>query len=364
MKPSPKDRAFSLYIAEIHAIIRKNRILSRGLGLQCHFYKREGIAMLDEKLLIPIGGIRQRIHIKTEDETKPVLLFLHGGPAICDRHYILKYHADLTDTFTLVCWDQRGSGGSYYGVKFKELTIERMRDDAKEIVEYLCKRFDKDKIFVIGFSWGSQLGTYLCQAYPERVAAFVGYGQVVDLVRNEELVYRFALEEATKANDAEALKVLAKVGPPVRGAFKGHLKGAEAVLRVVLKYGGYSPHVNSGGFAMYILRSGEYSLRDLWGIYRGYRRVTEALQKNSEPTNFPKSGSRFAMPFYIFHGRRDYYTPAALVEEWYPMIEAPDKCLVWFENSGHDPMSDEGDKFKPLLREKLRAVKERESARV
>ena len=70
------------------------------------------------------------------------------------------------------------------------------------------------------------------------------------------------------------------------------------------------------------------------------------------------------MPFYIFDGRLDQNTPSSLVEGWYNRIEAPDKCLVWFENSGHNPMNDEGDRFKQLLREKLLTVKDREDCTI
>ncbi len=84
--------------------------------------------------------------------------FLHGGPGVCNRHTIIKDHADLLDTFTVVAWDQRGSGGSYFGVKESDLTVKQLVEDAAALVEYLCKRFNKDKIFVIGGSWGSGWG--------------------------------------------------------------------------------------------------------------------------------------------------------------------------------------------------------------
>lgn len=109
--------------------------------------------MIDINTKIMIGGIKQRIHIKTDDASKPVLLFLHGGPGVCNRHNIMTAHLDLLDTFTIATWDQRGSGGSAYGVKDDQLTIRRLTDDAAELVEWLCANFGKDKIFVIGGSW-------------------------------------------------------------------------------------------------------------------------------------------------------------------------------------------------------------------
>ncbi|MEG2633449.1 MAG: alpha/beta hydrolase, partial [Oscillospiraceae bacterium] len=79
--------------------------------------------MTDIKQMVELGGLQQKIHIKSADEKNPVLLFLHGGPGVCNRHSIMTDHADLTDTFTIVAWDQRGSGGSFKGVKAETLTI-------------------------------------------------------------------------------------------------------------------------------------------------------------------------------------------------------------------------------------------------
>jgi pimeloyl-ACP methyl ester carboxylesterase len=88
------------------------------------------------------------------------------------------------------------------------------------------------------------------------------------------------------------------------------------------------------------------------------------MLKECAATNFPAYYTKFEAPFYIFDGRQDYNTPAELVQDWYDMIEAPEKCLVWFEASGHNPMSDEPEAFKRILRRKLLAVKEREDCRI
>ena len=74
-------------------------------------------------------------------------------------------------------------------------------------------------------------------------------------------------------------------------------------------------------------------------------------------TDFNKTCTEFKVPIYILDGRLDMNTPSELVQDWYDKIQAPDKDLVWFENSGHNPMGDEGEKFKTILREKLLAVK-------
>ncbi len=324
--------------------------------------------MIDRKETVLLGGVKQKIHYATEDPARPVLLFLHGGPGVCNRHDIMTRHRDLLDTFTLVTWDQRGTGGSYFGVPEETLTIRQLTDDAAELVEWLCGKFEKDRIFVIGGSWGSELGVWLISRYPEKVAALFGFGQVVDIAKNETISYDYTLQCAEEAGDAEAVRKLKEVGPPVKGQYKGGFDGMMVQRNLLMKYGGYSKQEGKESYwnAMVVpmLKSREYSLRDLVGLILGYKRVLKKMWPELGATCFPKTCTRFDTRFYIFDGRLDKNTPAELVQEWYEMIEAPDKDLIWFESSGHNPMGDEPEKFKMLLREKALVVITEESCRI
>lgn len=320
--------------------------------------------MIDYKRKVVLGGLPQKIHVKTLDAAKPVLLFLHGGPGVCNRHGIMTAHADLTDSFTLVGWDQRGSGGSYKGAKAEDLTIDRLVEDAFELVQWLCREFHKDKIFIIGGSWGSELGTWLAFRHPEQIAAYVGFGQVVNGAKNEQLSYQFALEAAQKAGDSKAVHALEELGAPVMGVYKGGYKGMMIQRRIMMKYGGYSQNTKKRSYfrstVLPMLFSGEYSPADLWGIAKGHVFVLEKMWPEVGATDFPTSCTRFKVPYFIFDGRLDQNTPAALVEDYFNQIEAPQKELIWFENSGHNPMNDEPEKFKKLLRERLLEIAEKE----
>ena len=180
---------------------------------------------LDIKKKIPVNGVMQKIHVVSKDVSLPVLLFLHGGPGVVNRHSVLAADKDLLDSFTMATWDQRGTGGSYSGVKTETLTIAQLVEDAEAVVDYLCEKFNKKKIFVIGGSWGSLLGIRLAHAHPEHIAAFVGFGQFVNGEKNELISYQYTLDAAKAAGDEKAVKELESVGPPVQGMYKGGFDG-------------------------------------------------------------------------------------------------------------------------------------------
>ena len=311
---------------------------------------------VDFKKKIPVNGAMQKIHVISNDISLPVLLFLHGGPGVVNRHSVIADNKDLLDSFTIATWDQRGTGGSYKGVDHNALTIDQLVEDANEVVNYLCKEFNKEKIFVIGGSWGSLLGIRLAYAHPEHLAAFVGFGQFVDGAKNENISYQFTLDQAKAAGDEETVRKLESVGPPIKGMYKGGFDGMMVQRNAMMKYGGYSKSEGKrsyyDSFVKPMLLSGEYSLSDLLGIIFGYKKVLKVMWPEIGQEDLTKY-TEFSVPIYVFDGRLDMNTPAELVEEWFAKIYAPHKELIWFENSGHNPMGDEPERFKKLLKEKL-----------
>lgn len=237
--------------------------------------------MIDRKEKVVLGGLPQKIHIKGTNLSNPVLLFLHGGPGVCNRHTVMTQHADLTDDFTIVAWDQRGSGGSYKGAAVETLTIAQLVEDGHELVQWLCREFNKKKIFIIGGSWGSQLGTWLAYRYPEQIAAYVGFGQVVDGAQNETISYQFTLEAARNAGDEESVRKLEELGEPVNGMYKGGYDGLMIQRRIMMKHGGYSQNEKKRSYframVLPMISAWEYSPSDLIGIIKGHKYVLEAM---------------------------------------------------------------------------------------
>ena len=311
---------------------------------------------IDRKERITLGGMKQTIHIWGTRKENPVVLFLHGGPGVPNRHGMAVRHMDLLDDFTIVAWDQRGTGGSYFGCDPGTLTLDQLISDCKDLIDYLCQTLGKKKIFLLGGSWGTELGTFVCQRHPEKIAGYIGYGQVVNGIENENLSYAYVLEKAKQANCAEDIAELEKIGPPVDGCYKPVFEGLMTQRRLLKKYGGVSAKSSEGYFkstVIPILKSPELSIGDKIGTAKGYKVCLSQMWPTIVQYDFLKDCTNFQMPFYIFQGRKDNNTPAALIQDYYDAIVAPDKDLVWFENSAHGPLGEEPEKFKGLMREKF-----------
>jgi pimeloyl-ACP methyl ester carboxylesterase len=232
------------------------------------------------------------------------------------------------------------------------------------MTELLCstisaERF-KQKIFLVGGSWGTELRHFpIALRAPELIAGYIGYGQVVNGARRTK---RFpgicTMEQATKANDQESIDILKRVGPPVKGQYVGGFSGLMAQRKILGKYGGHDMK-KQGYFRSTvwpILKSCELSLADKHGIIKGYKLVLSKSWPSVCEYDFVAMAPHFVMPYYIFQGRHDENTPQELVQAYFEALNAPEKELIWFENSAHSVASEEPEKFKSLLRERFLKV--------
>lgn len=315
---------------------------------------------IDEIRKIPLGGQLQKIHIRGRNRDNPLLLFLHGGPGLPNRDSIIHCHTELAEYFTLVTWDQRGTGGSYFGTKRETMTVNRLVEDLHELATYLLCEFKKTGLYLIGGSWGTELGVIYIQKYPQTVLGYIGYGQTVDGYLNEKLTYDFVLNEAKRAGNLKDIKTLLRLGPPKEGCYRPLYKGLLRHRALLAKYGG-SNIKRKGlwkGTVMPILQSKEYTFTDKIGIFMGQHYTLSVMWKNVVRYHFLTEASRFEVPVYFFQGRFDRNTPATLVEQYFEKIEAPKKELFWFEHSSHNPLNEEKEDFHRLLVEKLLAENE------
>jgi D-alanyl-D-alanine carboxypeptidase len=299
---------------------------------------------------VTLGDVQQTITIRGADTTKPVLLFLHGGPGTPSSPWATwnNVHADLEANFVFVHWDQRGAGKSYS----EDLTVDDMHldnfvSDTLELTDILRERFDQDKIFLWGHSWGSGVGFETLRVNSEPYYAFIASAVRPDWNSTQEMGYEKVLEIARQANDTEAIQALESIQPfdpanpdhvGVRGQFLSqylvgdfHTEGLEeAWLNYVLD--GKSPEYPSA-----------YIEQTVAGM--NFTRQTTGLEVLTSGYDHARDFPVSTIPLFFLHGRYDYECPGELAEEYYNFLEAPAKSFTWFEDSAHDVMYDEPDRF-------------------
>ncbi|UCD37188.1 MAG: alpha/beta hydrolase [Fidelibacterota bacterium] len=300
---------------------------------------------------IDLGGVQQWILLRGANIDNPVILFLHGGPGAADMTLLPRHMGALEEHFVVVCWDQRGAGKSFPAARTgSDMTINRFVADVLELTELLCRRFQQEKIYLVGQSWGSIIGVLSVQRNPGRYHAYIGIGQVVNGSENERLSYEWTLAQALASDDTAAVETLQDIGPlPYEDDLVEKLFAQRELLG---KYGG-SIYGNPGGahglFIAGLQGATEYNTMDKINFIRGLRKSLELLWPQVLAVNFIEQAPVLEVPVYLLMGRHDYQTPFALAEQYVDLLEAPRKELIWFDHSAHMPHLEEPDKFSDLL---------------
>lgn len=305
---------------------------------------------------IQVGGIEQWIFIRGQKVDNPVLLFLHGGPGKPETPYMYKFQNELEKRMTVVHWEQRGAGKSFSkNIPLDSFNIAQFQSDAYEIVQLLKKRFHKDKIFILGHSWGTMLGLDLVKKYPTDIAAYIGMGQAVEMTQAQQIGLTKLLEIAEKQQNKKAIRELTALGSPPFS-----LSEMPSYFKWLMAFGGEV--YGESGYGSLVIESyfsPDYSIGDhmkwMQGMSSG-ELMYEQLLKFNATQMFPK----LEVPLYFLVGRHDLNTPADLVSQYYGTIESPHKEIIWFEHSAHSPNLEEPEKFQHDV---IRIVAEHSKAR-
>lgn len=312
---------------------------------------------------VTLNGSRQWVSIRGNDVDNPVLLFLAGGPGgsqLATARFALE---GLEEHFVVVNWEQPGSGKSFGAVDRSTLTPERYVEDAHTLVMLLRERFGEDKVYVVGESWGSALGVMLVQRYPELFQAFVGTGQMVAFLENDLMCYDFALQLAEENGDTDKVEKLIAQGPPPYYGKRVALQQA-AYLLDGFAYMNSNPAItNSGMNTFRDLAAPEYGLVDKVNWFRGVLDTLGVVYPQLWDIDFREQATQLDVPVYFLIGRHDINAPTVLVEEYYEVLAAPHKEIVWFEHSGHNPWLSESDRFIDAMTEVVLAQTQSESQR-
>jgi pimeloyl-ACP methyl ester carboxylesterase len=280
---------------------------------------------------VTINGTEQWITIRGHDVSRPILLNLGMGGPGGGGFSTRSLYEPLEKDFLVVSWDEPGTGKAYHAAPISTLTVDRFIEDAYTLTMYLRERFDQDKIYVYGVSWSSIIGIKLIQQHPELFYAYIGSGQMVNTTENDILGYEFALDYLAKKGDTRTLEALRRNGPPpyigenVTGRYVAYLDE----LNVYMGMPRLSVIVPIVPFF-----ASEYGYVDKINHTRGIIDSFDAIYPQLKDLDFITQAPRLDVPVYFFAGRNDVNAMYTIVEEYYNVLEAPKKALIWLEG-GH-----------------------------
>lgn len=313
-----------------------------------HILQPNGI---QENTYVEIGGIKQYLQIRGEDKDNPVILWLHGGPGFPLTYLSCYYQKDLEADYTIVCWEQRGCGRTYYqNNNNEELTIDRLITDMDELVNYLCERFNKDKVIIMGQSWGTVLGMEYLNEHPEKVVSYIGIGQVTDFKRGKIYAAQTAIQRSSD-KDALLLDSYIQSFQKADCIDKLNVKELEQMILLSLKYLKGSGELSSIKQMLLAVTSPEFSWNDLkWFLSTSNSENIMNCQKELVEYmyftfNVEKMSYEYSVPICFIQGENDWITPTDMVKSYYDAISASSKEFVVIDNAGHTPFLDNPEQF-------------------
>ena len=306
-----------------------------------------------------IGGLDQYIIIRGSNKNNPVLLFLHGGPGSPEFAFFRAQNKSIEKYFTVIHWEQRGSGKSFSpDIPVNTMNVEQFISDTIEITELAKKKFNTDKIYLLGHSWGSLLGALTVKKRPDLYRAFIGVGQAVNLVESERVAWEWAIDMARKDNNAEAVKELENIGPGPFGVNEFSKKKTE--LKWVIHFGGGMIHDTKGIYMKMldmIVHTPEYTVMDKVNFFRGNQWSIEMMWDKLMKINLFNSVNELPVPVFILQGDYDYQVSTPVVKKYFAVLKAPAKKYYAFRHSGHGTIFEEPEFFHKIMVEDVLGIK-------
>ena len=294
---------------------------------------------------VSLGGEEQTLLIRGYDKDNPVLLYLAGGPGGTDLGAMRMFLSDLEKDYIVVTWEQRGAGKSYPALDPTEtLTLEQTISDTLELTNYLRTRFNKDKIYIVANSWGTIPSVYAVKRSPELYYAYVGTGQMVNVLETDRMFYEDSLEYARETGNTGLENELLGNGLPPYEDLMNYM----TIVSTEHSWNSY-PGQSSEVEMPNILMVPEYSLLEKLHALPATLDTYSVLYPQIQDVDFREEAASLDVPVYMVIGEYEARGRAVLADEWFELLDAPYKERVEFSNTGHRPLFEKPDTFVELM---------------
>jgi pimeloyl-ACP methyl ester carboxylesterase len=303
---------------------------------------------ISEKIYVSIDGVEQGMIIKGKDLHNPVLLYLHGG--MPDYFLTQSYPTGLEDYFTVIWWEQRGSGMSYRA-DIPPVTVEQLISDTLEVTNYARHRFGKDKIYLMGHSGGTFIGIQAAARAPSLYEAYIGVAQISNQLKSEKLAYDYMLAQFKANGNTDMVRKLEAAPVTLTN-------GTPEAYRAVRDEAMHSLGIGTThdmksiitGIVLPSWQSRDYTLGEKVTTWRAKAAAGVSIVWDTVlATDLTKQVPELDIPVYFFSGRYDYTVNYTLAKDYFEQLKAPVKGFYTFEQSAHSPIFEEAGKVRQIV---------------
>lgn len=294
---------------------------------------------INEEFFVKSGGEELYIKVRGQNSDNPVLLYLHGGPGLLTGPLDFQAYAgpELEKHFVVGYLHQRNTCQSP-SVPVDTLTIEQFVKDVHNVVEFLREKFNKDKIFLLGHSFGGILGYLYLLEYGDNsnIEKFVSAGGAFSGVSLEEHGYKTAQELAKKTNNQKALESLDTLGPPPYETFQEGMVWRMLAMRMDegMTKNYQLPKVLSD--------TGVEKIDPEW--QKKMMTIANAMWSELNTIEIEDDVKKIRTPILMIAGAKDVMVPFSLMEKGYQNLGGEKEYFI-LENSNHAMFVDEPDLF-------------------
>lgn len=304
--------------------------------------KIKGDNTISELRKVEINGADIEIMIRGNSKANPVVIFVHGGPCCSEIPYARKYQSTLEENFTVVHYDQRGCGKSYeFGKEYSDVTASTHVNDLIALTQYISTYLHKEKLILVGHSYGTYIATMAASLHPEMYLAYIGIGQMSDTIESELDGLELCIEAAENAGNEDDVEKLRALTDSIS-------HGKEITPRnYVRKYGFAARQINDNAdYWMGFFFGTEYNLTDAIRLYTASIKYQDALITEALNNPITEIVDTLDIPVYFVMGEYDGMTSPKAAENYLNSLNGEMiHEMVMFENSAHYPQFEEPDKF-------------------
>ncbi|MBS1121972.1 MAG: prolyl aminopeptidase [Deltaproteobacteria bacterium] len=268
-------------------------------------------------------------------ESAPTIVVIHGGPG--GNHLSLRPLEALAPRFRVVFYDQRGTGESdRFRISSEMPALDQLAmEENVEDLEALRQRLGKDRITLIGHSWGGSLAVFYAAAYPAHVEKLIVYsGGPEDL----ELSSQKRKAHLAKLNPEEQALAKTRIAELQKAAEQG--SSQDVIDRLFLQ-------VSEVMFAsLYCQRPAKATAAQGRAGFWASQGVNQYIA-TFDRAAFASKLAAVKSPTLLTWGRCE---PSPQERLTYLLDSLPNAQLVIFETSGHNAMEEEPSLFLATLK--------------